>query len=597
LPQVPYIKEPTVDPQSPGEQVNVNAPPAAFGENIGAALSHLGTTTDQVGNELFTRAIALQDLANETQARNKVIDFTTQAAQRQADFDSLQGVDAKNALPAHLKAISDMRNDMRGTLSSPMAQKYFDQEASSFQNRITFSSAAHAGEQFKQYAIGTAQARIDNTTKAYVDPFSESEYAAKNQTIENESHTIAGLKGWGEDERQAYVLKQQSVNRLGQIEQQAIENPIKAYDTLQTSIKNGEIDQASGDRALDNIYLHNRGVGVQNQASSIFGPNKSLTDMDAQAHKIAQDPSVTLGDPMFEKDLRTAIRSKALYDKSITTDQNRTNMGTLFDAIHSDKYKTTQELLADPEVGAAIHALPSKDQDKIPEMLKQHWTQHDADAGYANYQALYGSARSNPGQFMDTDLYDPDLHLTKEQRGDLLGIRKQLVANPNVNPQMSRALRWMTVTHGQELDDLGVRHPPARNEDPSSDRVKNYNMYVGSLAQAIEAFQETNKHFPNPQEFEEKVAKPLLMQHSTSEGTWFHGLMGNRDVPEFEKTIPDEVMTEAKSALQEEAAKHDNLGPDYQPSENEVRMYIVRKQWDEFYKKAKASEGGRTGPK
>jgi hypothetical protein len=596
MPQVPYIKEPTVDPQSPGEQVSVNAPPAAFGENIGAALSHLGTTTDQVGNELFTRAIALQDLANETQARNKVIDFTTQAAQRQADFDSLQGVDAKNALPAHLKAIGDLRNDMRGTLTSPMAQKYFDQEASSFQNRITFSSAAHAGEQFKSYAIGTAQARIDNTTKAYVDPFSESEYAAKNQTIENESHTIAGLKGWGEDERQAYVLKQQSVNRLGQIEQQAIQNPIKAYDTLQTSIKNGEIDQASGDRALDNIYLHNRGVGVQNQASAIFDPSKSLADMDAQAAKVSQDKSITLGDPMFEKDLRTAIRSKAIYDKSITTDQNRTNMTTVYDAIHSDKYHTTQELLADPQIGAAIHALPSKDQDKLPEMLKQHWDKHDADKQSDTFTQLYGLRQSNPSGFMDVNLYDKNLPLAAGDRGVLIGMRKEIQKNQDANPQVQRAISWMIKLHGQELSDLGVRFAPSRSEDPQSDRVKNYNMYVGNLAQAVDSFQQANDHPPSPQEFEEKIAKPLLMTHSTSEGTWFHGLMGNRDIPEFEKTIPQDVMDEAKGALQTEGLKND-LGADYQPSESEIRMYIVRKQWDEFYKSAKAKASGEPGTK
>ena len=594
MPTVPYQKFPTAEPTSPGEQVQVNAPGAAFGENIGAALQHLGTTTDQVGNELFTRAIALQDLANETEARNKVIDFTTQAAQRQSDFDSLQGVDAKNALPAHLKAIGDLRNDMRGTLASPMAQKYFDQEASSFQNRITFSSAAHAGEQFKSYVVGTAQAQIDNTTKAYVDPFSESERDAKNATIEDGSHTIAQAKGWSEPERQAYVLAQQSKNRLGQIEQQALQNPIKAYDTLQSAIKNGEIDQASGDRALDSIYVHNRAIGTQNQASAIFDPKASLADMDAKAHEVSQDKSITLGDPMFEKDLRTAIRSKAIYDKSITTDQNHTNTTTLYDAIHSDKYHTTQELLADPEVGAAIKALPSKMQDSIPEMLKQHWDKHDADKQSDTFTQLYGLRQSNPSAFMDVNLYDKGLPLAAGDRGVLIGMRKEIQKNQDANPQVQRAISWMAKLHGQELSDLGVRFAPSRSEDPQSDRVKNYNMYIGNLAQAVDSFQQINGHPPSPQEFEEKIAKPLLQQHSTSEGTWFHGLMGNRDIPEFEKTIPEDVMNEAKDALQKEGLKND-YGADYQPSESDIRMYIVRKQWDEFYKKAKASGSGPTG--
>jgi hypothetical protein len=593
MPNVPYQKFPTAEPTSPGESISVSTPGAAFGENIGAALQHLGTTTDQVGNELFSRAIALKDLANETEARNKVIDFTNKAGQAQADFDSLQGIEAKNALPAHLKNIADMRNEMRGTLSSPMAQKYFDQEAASFQTRAILSSSTRAGAQFKDYAVGTAQARVDNTTKAYIDPFSEDERAHKNGVIEEESHTIAGLRGWSEDERQAYVLTQQSKNRLGQIEQQALVNPIKAYDTLQSSIKAGEIDQASGDRALDSIYVHNRAIGTQNQASAIFDPKKSLSEMDAEAHDKAQDKSITLGDPMFEKDLKTAIRSKAIYDKSITTDQNRTNTTTLYDAIHSDKYHTTQELLADPDIGAAIKALPSKDQDKIPEMLKQHWDKHDADKQADTFTQLYGLRQSNPAGFMDVNLYDKNLPLAAGDRGVLIGMRKEIQKNENANPQVQRAISWMIKLHGQELGELGVRFAPSRSEVPSSDRVKNYNMYVGSLAQAVDSFQQTNGRPPSPQEFEEKIAKPLLMTHPTNEGTFLGlGMFGKNNQPEFEKSVPEPVMNEARGALMDEALKND-MGADYQPSDNEIRMYIVRKQWDEFYKKAKSS--GTTG--
>jgi hypothetical protein len=590
--RVPYNPVPDIQPQGGGESISVNTPPAAFGENIGNALQHLGSTVGDVGNELFSRAIAIQDLSNQTEARNKVIDFTTQAAQKQADFDSLQGIDAKNALPGHLKDIGDLRNSMRGTLGSPMAQRYFDQEASSFQNRVTFSSAAHAGDQFKAYAIGTAQAQVDLTKKAYADPFNEGEYEAKNQAIEDQSHTLVALQGKSEPERQAYVLKEQADNRRGQIEQQAMKDPIKAFGTLQTAIKNGEIDQTSADQAQNRIWVQNRGVGVENQAKGIFGDGKRpLADMDADAHKLAEDPSITLGDPLFEKDLKSSIRQKGAWDNSITRNQNLTNLTTLQEAIHSDKYHTMQELLADPDVGSAIHALPPKDQDKIPEMIKQHWAQHDADKEASTFTQLYGLAQHNPVKFLDMDLYDKDLPLARADRGVLLQMRKDLTKNPNADPQVQRSLSWMAKTHGQELSDLGVRWSPTRSADPQSDQVKNYNMYVGELAQAVQAFQQANGRPPSSgQEFEDKIAKPLLATQSTSQGTWFHGLLGNRNVPEFEKQIPDEVMTEAKGAIQEEALKN-NLGAEYQPSENEIRMYIVRKQWDEFYKKSKGDGG------
>ena len=197
---------------------------------------------------------------------------------------------------------------------------------------------------------------------------------------------------------------------------------------------------------------------------------------------------------------------------------------------------------------------------------------------------------------MDVNLYDKSLPLAPGDRGVLIGMRKEIQKNENANPQVQRAISWMIKLHGQELGELGVRFAPSRSEDPTSDRVKNYNLYVGNLAQAVDSFQQTNGHPPSPQEFEEKIAKPLLMTHSTSEGTWFHGLMGNRDIPEFEKSIPEPVMNEAKAALQDEALKSDK-GADYQPSESDIRMYIVRKQWDEFYKSAKAKASGEPGAK
>ena len=139
--QVPYQPFPTAQPTSPGERISVSTPPAAFGENIGAALEKLGSTAGQVGNELFGRAIALQDLANENEARDAQISYATQSADMVAKFDAREGKDKVDHLQSHLKDLSDLRNQIADGISSPNAKRMFHADSTPFMQREIFSAA------------------------------------------------------------------------------------------------------------------------------------------------------------------------------------------------------------------------------------------------------------------------------------------------------------------------------------------------------------------------------------------------------------------------------------------------------------------------
>src|SRR5258706_15751993 len=98
MPAVPYSPVPDVAPQNiPTPKLRVDTPPAAFGANVAQAIDHLGSTEGQVGNELWSRAIAMQQLRNETEAT----EATAQAAMRSdklfTDFESTKrGLNAVN---------------------------------------------------------------------------------------------------------------------------------------------------------------------------------------------------------------------------------------------------------------------------------------------------------------------------------------------------------------------------------------------------------------------------------------------------------------------------------------------------------------------
>ena len=72
--QVPYSPVPAIAPtEAATPKPSVNAPAAAFGAAAGEAMSGLGRTLERTGDELFGRAIAIQNLNNETEARTQIV--------------------------------------------------------------------------------------------------------------------------------------------------------------------------------------------------------------------------------------------------------------------------------------------------------------------------------------------------------------------------------------------------------------------------------------------------------------------------------------------------------------------------------------------
>ena len=55
---------------TPLPSVGVNAPGAAFGTSIAEALTHVGRAAEGAGNEIFGRAVWLQQRANEAEGND-----------------------------------------------------------------------------------------------------------------------------------------------------------------------------------------------------------------------------------------------------------------------------------------------------------------------------------------------------------------------------------------------------------------------------------------------------------------------------------------------------------------------------------------------
>lgn len=233
MPRVPVEAFATAQPISSGERVAVSTPSEVFGENVGAALQHLGATTEQAGGELFQRAIALQDLKNENDARQAQTDFATKSSELHAQFGALTGQAASDALPKFLKDQADLRTQIRGSLKTPIAQRMYDSDTLPFMQRNVFSAAGHAADENKKYTVETLgataktyeeQAAAHGDDENYVDGMR----AKITDAVTQQTMAVTGAHDASDPNVVSKVNDALSHQRAEQILAKAITDPITA---------------------------------------------------------------------------------------------------------------------------------------------------------------------------------------------------------------------------------------------------------------------------------------------------------------------------------------------------------------------------------
>jgi hypothetical protein len=592
LPQVPYQKFPTAEPTSPGESISVQTPGAAFGENIGAALSHLGTTGEQVGNELFTRAIALQDLANENAARNKVVDFTNQAALLQADFDTKTGIDAKNALPDHLKAIADLRNNLRGTLSSPMAQKYFDNEAASFQNRATFSSAAHAGQQFKAYTIDTYDATRDMALRNVEDnPNDPNYYHQQSTTAVEAAKQAAMLRAGTHDESDPIVKnvvdKTQQAILARQIKGIAHDNPIGAqklldanrdklgdeFDPLQSLIETKGTAVASSN-IID---------GVLNKHKQPDGSYDATTQqMQDEAKKLAQDqfPQMSL----LPQHTVAEIKSRLIQENFARDQDKRANEQALSQLLlKNPTVMDTQELLAVPGGDVIVNKMNPKERLELPNFIRTVRTQENSQEWPYNKVRANGLASNNVTSFLEQNFNTWNLEPTERLR--LQQQQTTLAQKPTVDPRVSSAMSVLQTAFPSQLEAMNVRR--ADRNDPDSD----WTHFNGALQESLQTWQEDHGKPAGYDDIIGPIFKDLMSKQAVSRSFMHPFTTEDFSFKQFQKPLPTEVPESFRTKATNDAVKAGGVNP----SDDQIYRAYLRMEYIKLFGKSDGGTGSGPG--
>lgn len=273
MPSVPYTGVPTVAPQMDATpNLSANTPPAAFGAATAEATSNLGRAVSGVGNELWQRATAMQDLFNHSQAIEADTKYMEAVGNIHAKLSSLQGKDAVDYFTNGFQQdLRGARQSIRDSLPNDMARKIFDQSSLSTMGRTVYSGAGYSATQNKKYAIGAAAAKVQTTRDAaLIDPENDDAFQDHLEDTKDNVTAQYQLQGADPDTIEAAVHKAQSDLWYDRIQGLARSQPFAANKYLTQAVKDGAIRGEDVGKITNIVRDAMHTVGARNNASAIM---------------------------------------------------------------------------------------------------------------------------------------------------------------------------------------------------------------------------------------------------------------------------------------------------------------------------------------
>lgn len=573
MPQVPYSPIPDVNPTSGGPGgISVSTPIEAFGGATAKAVQGLGAELGHVGDEIFKRAIAVQQLNNEADANNASTDYMIQAGQLHAQYGALQGQEAVTAYPKYVKDLSEARDNVRGNLTNPMAQKMYDSESRSMMARTIFNGAGHAATQQRESVLSAASAKQELLVKNVEDnPDDERSFdAALAENHQSAEQRAALMPGGSSPERVDLLTKQgDSTIAYRRIVAVARNQPNKAAELLKDYKDRGLLFGNQFEQAQAKVQSFTHTVGMDTLATDVLALNtkpdgsftKPFVEMQQEAKERAEklypdDPTIgTAAATMFDKQYNQRAWAKGKDDQQTAA--------TLNDQIVKG---TTNVNLLPQELVSRMTPKQIKD---YPAMANSYLRSQDALTNRDAYTSLLGTYNNNNAKFMDTNLMTYP-GLSKSNIDFFLKLQRQ---SSTGDPRVKRAMDWIRGRDGATLVNL------FGSTGQTTDNREDYNRFVGTLHDAIQAHQETYGKAPTEKEVTQEIF-PSVISEVTQPGFWSIGGVGTTNkVPFYKADIPDAVR---------EAVQKDAGGKTL--TDDEVRHLWAQENFLKLYNDKKASK-------
>jgi soluble lytic murein transglycosylase-like protein len=223
----------------------INATPEDFGGAAGRAVSGMGQTLEQAGQETSQTALMQAQYHNEQAAMSAGTAFQQSAddlANGNADkgvvgYNTLRGKAAIDQQGAYQTQLQQAYDQARSSLTNPAAQRMFDQFARWGLRSAMGRMGDHAAQQTVQYNYTEARGAVDVAQQAMVngadDPQTWASGLAAVQEASLRSSKIMGLDGDAAEAKRQEDLSKPYVDRTLQL---ALRDPIAAQNFYRQNI-------------------------------------------------------------------------------------------------------------------------------------------------------------------------------------------------------------------------------------------------------------------------------------------------------------------------------------------------------------------------
>jgi hypothetical protein len=274
--QVPFSGVPQVAPGGvPLSRYHADVSAETFGGTVGTALQGLGGQLKSTGSELFERGIAMQTLYNHSEASDADAQYMETAGKLHAEYSSLSGKAAVDALPKYFDDLKTTRQQISKGLSNEMSQKLFESSSNGTLGRSIFNGAGHAASENKKYALGASTARISAIGNNVLStPEDERSFNTGLETTEREVRAQGALQGMAPEAIDEAVSLQKSKLWGERIKGLAKQEPLKAGKMLEDGIKRGDIRGEDISKLTSLVDQQRRTVGsrmISNQVMKGVG--------------------------------------------------------------------------------------------------------------------------------------------------------------------------------------------------------------------------------------------------------------------------------------------------------------------------------------
>lgn len=585
--QVPYVPYPTERPGGPATPaVRVNPGPA-FGENIGhalagvakgmgdmaAGLDRLGRTEEAAGDEIFKRALAIQQLNNETEAREADARYMITAGKLHADYSAKQGKDAVDAFPKYQQDLQQARIATRDALSNPMAQKMYDSSSLSTMGRSIFNGAGHAATQNKQWAIGTAKAQIDLDAKTVSDsPQDDVLFQEKlNRTRANVAN-LSALQGYEAGGPQEKDLGMKAVSQIWAQRITGLSRTSPNDAAVMLDKNKAQMTEGDFLKVDNSVRSQSHSIASVNIANQVYQEGQETDKASAKPLKQMEDEVRAKAkeqfpdDPLMPQKAVQALQGRYNQDKYAARQEEVNNYQTVQEAFQKGA-KDIQELRLDPKVAAAIDALPKDKQNAIPGQINRYNAARDKVTNEESRQRLFGLSNNDPEAFLNTDLTKE--HLSQTDMKSFQVKQQKMKDNLSGDPRVNRAVGQMRGALGSQMQALGIYKRTDSNKD-------DYDHFTGALQSAIDVWTDTHSKPPSYDDIVTKIGPQVLQLRKEPGWLW------DSKKPFYDQPVPAKWAEELKADITAKGGA--------EPTDEQIARAYIRYQTIKLYGGKKESK-------